>query len=180
MKNRAIKRPTGARVFIRAPTMDDCSAFIAAVRRSRHLHRPWVAPKAQTRAQFGEYLKRFDGVDRHGFLVVHRQCNNDLVGVININDVIRGAFQSASLGYYGFSPYTGQGLMREGMQLVIAHAFNKLKLHRLEANIQPANHNSLALVKKCGFSLEGLSRRMLKVRGKWKDHERWALLAEDA
>ena len=69
--------------------------------------------------------------------------------------------------------------MFEAMQLVIAHAFSKLKLHRLEANIQPKNRASIALVKKCGFTLEGVSRRMLKICGKWRDHERWAILAED-
>ena len=102
-----------------------------------------------------------------------------LVGVININDVIRGAFQSASLGYYAFTPYAGQGLMYEGMLLVLKHAFGKLKLHRVEANIQPGNRSSIALVKKCGFVKEGFSRRMLKVCGRWRDHERWALLADD-
>ena len=99
--------------------------------------------------------------------------------MININDIIRGAFQSASLGYYAFSPYAGQGLMHEGMLLVLKHAFGKLKLHRLEANIQPDNRASIALVRKCGFVREGLSRRLLKVCGQWKDHERWALLSED-
>jgi ribosomal-protein-alanine N-acetyltransferase len=166
------------RVVIRPLTTDDCTAFIGAVRRSRDLHRSWVTPKAKTRAEFAKYLERFDGERRHGFLIV-RRASNELVGMININDVIRGAFQSASLGYYAFEPYAGQGLMTEGMRLVLHHAFKKLKLHRLEANIQPTNHASIALVKKCGFTREGLSPRMLKVCGKWRDHERWALLAED-
>jgi ribosomal-protein-alanine N-acetyltransferase len=102
-----------------------------------------------------------------------------IAGVININDVIRGAFQSATLGYYAFSPYAGMGLMREGMLLVLNHAFRTLKLHRLEANIQPGNRASIALARKCGFVREGFSRRYLKIRGRWQDHERWALLAEN-
>jgi ribosomal-protein-alanine N-acetyltransferase len=69
--------------------------------------------------------------------------------------------------------------MREGMQLVLGHAFRNLKLHRVEANIQPANRSSLAMVRKCGFVREGFSRRYLKICGRWKDHERWALLSED-
>lgn len=105
--------------------------------------------------------------------------SGDIVGVININEVIRGAFQSGSLGYYAFNPYAGKGLMHEGMLLVLKHAFGKLKLHRLEANIQPTNRASIALVKKCGFVREGLSRRLLKVRGRWQDHERWAILSEN-
>ena len=99
--------------------------------------------------------------------------------MININEVIRGAFQCGALGYYAFSPYAGKGLMHEGMLLVLKYAFQKLKLHRVEANIQRNNRASIALVRKCGFVREGLSRRMLKVCGKWRDHERWALLVED-
>jgi ribosomal-protein-alanine N-acetyltransferase len=69
--------------------------------------------------------------------------------------------------------------MREGMQLVLKHAFRKLKLHRLEANIQPGNQASIRLARSCGFVPEGLSRRYLQVAGKWRDHERRAILAED-
>ena len=166
------------RVLIRPPTPEDCAAFLSAVRRSRALHRPWIVPKARTREEFASYLERFASGRHHGFLVIHR-ASGGLAGVIAINDVIRGAFQSGSLGYYAFAPYARQGLMREGMLLVLKHAFGKLKLHRVEANIQPGNWASIALARKCGFVREGLSRRMLKVRGRWKDHERWALLAED-
>jgi [ribosomal protein S5]-alanine N-acetyltransferase len=153
-------------------------AFLSAVSRSRALHHPWIAPKAKTRKEFANYLRRFSTDHHYGFLVIHRKSNG-LVGVININHVIRGAFQSAFLSYYAFEPYAGQGLMHKGMLLVLKHAFGKLKLHRLEANIQPINQPSLALARKCGFLKEGLSRRLWKVRGRWVDHERWALLSED-
>jgi ribosomal-protein-alanine N-acetyltransferase len=169
---------THRRVIIRPPAPEDCAAFISAVRRSRALHGSWVAPKGKTRKEFLAYLKRFSSGHHHGFLVIHRD-SGAIAGVININDVIRGAFQSASLGYYAFAPHAGRGLMREGMLLVLTHAFRNLKLHRLEANIQPENRSSIALARKCGFVREGLSRRMLKLRGRWRDHERWALLAED-
>lgn len=164
--------------MIRPPTSADCAAFIAAVDRSRELHGPWVAPKASNQGEFEAYLQRFDSNRNHGFLVIHRP-SGDLVGVININEVIRGAFQSGAIGYYAFEPHAGKGLMRKALLLVLKHAFGKLKLHRVEANIQPGNRASLALVQKFGFVREGLSKRMLKLKGRWKDHERWALLAED-
>ena len=69
--------------------------------------------------------------------------------------------------------------MQAGLRLVLAHAFSKLRLHRLEANIQPRNTASVQLVRSCGFVREGYSRRYLKISGRWKDHERWAILAED-
>jgi [ribosomal protein S5]-alanine N-acetyltransferase len=155
----------------------DRRAFLAAVRRSRLDHRPWVSPPATLRA-FDRYLERVQSKSHRGFLVIHRPTG-DLVGVINLNHVIRGALRSAFLGYYVFAPYQGQGLMREGLRLLLRHAFGRLGLHRLEANIQPGNRASRALVRRCGFVQEGSSRRYLKVAGRWTDHERWAILAED-
>lgn len=105
-----------------------------------------------------------------------RRDNSQIAGVINLNNVIRGAFQNAFLGYYAFSPWAGQGLMEDGMTLVIRRAFSTLKLHRLEANVQSGNFRSLALLRKCGFKREGFSRRYLKVSGRWRDHERWAVV----
>lgn len=65
------------------------------------------------------------------------------------------------------------------LQLVLRHAFDTLRLHRLEANIQPGNKASIALVRRAGFTREGFSRRYLKINGHWRDHERWAILRED-
>jgi ribosomal-protein-alanine N-acetyltransferase len=69
--------------------------------------------------------------------------------------------------------------MRAGLELGLRFAFGPLGLHRLEANIQPGNESSVALVKGAGFRLEGYSPRYLKIAGRWRDHERWAILAED-
>ena len=103
----------------------------------------------------------------------------ELAGVVNVNEIVRYSFQSAYLGYYAFTPHAACGFMREGLQLVIERAFDELRLHRLEANIQPANVRSIALVRSLGFRNEGLSRRYLKISGRWRDHERWALLVDD-
>ncbi len=173
-----MNRKTKNRVLIRPQTDDDCESFIAAVRRSRSLHRNRINPKAATRAAFDKYFKSGPPGQKQRFLVILR-ATRELVGVINLNDVIRGNFQSASVGYYAFLPHNKKGLMREGLLLVLKHAFRKLKLHRVEANIQPENKRSIALVKSCRFVREGFSRRMIKVCGRWRDHERWAILAEN-
>jgi ribosomal-protein-alanine N-acetyltransferase len=68
--------------------------------------------------------------------------------------------------------------MKEGLSLTLRVAFRKLRLHRLEANIQPGNARSRGLVKSLGFGLEGYSPRYLKIGGRWRDHERWAILRE--
>jgi ribosomal-protein-alanine N-acetyltransferase len=112
----------------------------------------------------------------HPFLVC-RGDSDEIAGVINLSNVVLGLFRSGYLGYYAFAGHEGQGFMHAGIRAVVRHAFGTLKLHRVEANIQPENQASIALVRSCGFSREGFSPRYLKIGGRWRDHERWALLA---
>jgi [ribosomal protein S5]-alanine N-acetyltransferase len=166
-----------AEVLIRRARLADEAVFLAAVRRSSKLHRPWVYAPATSQA-FRKTLASKNGTTHAAFFLWLRHPR-ELVGVVNVNEIVRGSFQSAYLGYYAFEPHVGKGLMREGLALVIEHAFGKMRLHRLEANIQPGNSSSQGLVQSLGFRLEGLSPRYLKVGGRWRDHERWALLAEE-
>jgi ribosomal-protein-alanine N-acetyltransferase len=153
----------------------DEAEFLAAVARSRKLHSPWVSPPT-TRAAFQALAARSQGPNNFGFAVRH-PTSDALVGFIDITNIVRGAFLSAYLAYYAFTGYEGKGLMRAGLGLVVRKAFLDLKLHRLEANIQPGNLPSIALVRACGFHQEGYSPRYLKIRGRWRDHERWAIVA---
>lgn len=97
---------------------------------------------------------------------------------MNLSQIVRGNFRSAYLGYYAGGPYAGRGYMTEAIGLLLRHAFGPLKLHRVEANIQPGNLASVALVRRAGFVKEGYSPRYLKICGRWRDHERWAITAE--
>lgn len=123
-------------------------------------------------------MRRLGKPSHEGRFVVLRE-SGDLVGVINVSEIVRGPFRSAYLGYYAFVPHAGRGYMTEGLTLALRWAFRGLRLHRVEANIQPGNRASRALVRGLGFRREGFSRRYLKVAGRWRDHERWALVAED-
>ncbi|MDB5873901.1 MAG: family N-acetyltransferase [Ramlibacter sp.] len=155
--------------------LSDEAEFLAAVAHSRKLHRPWVSPPTAP-AEFRTLVEPAQGPANSTFVVRH-ESTHALVGFINISNIIRGSFHSAFLGYYAFAGHERQGLMRAGLALAIRTAFAELKLHRLEANIQPENLASIALVRSCGFALEGYSPRYLKIRGRWRDHERWAILA---
>ena len=157
---------------LRLLTADDRLAFLAAARRSRALHAPWVAPPLDTRA-FRRHLARFDGVHGLGFVVLD-PITGEVAGAINLTNIVFGAFRSGYLGYYAFAGFEGRGLMSTGLRAVVRHAFSALKLHRVEANIQPDNHASIALARACGFHREGFSPAYLKIGGRWRDHERWA------
>ena len=165
------------RVRLEFPTHQRQNEFLALVRRSRALHSPWVSPPA-TPEKYQQYLEQCATPNFRGFLIV--QCQHDTsAGVANVSSITGGNLQSAYLGFYSFASSARQGLMREGLSLVLNEAFTTLRLHRIEANIQPGNTASLQLVQRLGFRREGFSPRYLKVRGRWRDHERWALLAEE-
>ena len=164
------------RVRLERPTARREPDYLQAALRSRALHRGYVVPAATPR-EYRAYLRRARRANQESFLVVDAQ-SGELAGVININDIVRHAEKSGRLGYYAFVPHAGKGLMREGLSLIIERAFRELGLHRLEANIQPKNMPSKALVQRAGFELEGFSKRYLKIRGRWRDHERWALTKE--
>ena len=151
--------------------------FTAAARRSRRLHKPWSSPPS-TPARFRRYLAYIRRRSNAGFLVCLRETG-EIVGAVDMTEIVRGIFRSAYLGYYAFAPHAGRGYMRAGLSLVIATAFREMGLHRLEANIQPGNRASISLVRKLGFRKEGLSPRYLKIGGRWRDHQRWAILAEE-
>ncbi len=164
------------RVFIREVSRSDKDEFLALMRCSHGLHEPWISPPL-TDSAFRGYLERARSHDHEGQLICLAKSQT-IVGVININNIVRGSFLSASLGYYVGAPYAGQGYMHEGLELVMDYAFNQLGLHRLEANIQPENARSISLVRQCGFEKEGLSKAFLYIAGHWRDHERWT--AHDA
>ncbi|WP_369375123.1 GNAT family N-acetyltransferase [Streptomyces sp. cg36] len=167
----------GPRVGIRHFTLEDGPEFTALARESRALHAPWLFPPGDL-AAYAEYAGRLiEDPTRAGFLV----CTLDddrIAGFVNINNIVQGAFRSGALGYGAFAHAAGRGLLGEGLDLVQRYAFGALGLHRLEANIQPANVASVALVRRAGHRLEGFSPDFLLIDGAWRDHQRWAITAE--
>ncbi len=158
------------------PSRRRAAEFLAAVARSRDLHGEWVTPPS-TSSELELYLQRFQQPAYISYWVISDE--NALAGVINVSEIVRGAFQSGYLGYYAFVPHDRRGLMTAGVAAVLRDAFGTQGLHRLEANIQPANEASRRLVQRLGFRLEGLSHRYLKIAGRWRDHERWAITVEE-
>ena len=101
-----------------------------------------------------------------------------LLGAITASNIRRGAAQMCSVGYWIGKPHARQGYMGHALNALVGHAFNGLGLHRVEAACLPSNQASIALLRRCGFSEEGLARKYLNIAGKWQDHLLFARLPE--
>lgn len=163
-------------IHITEVTCTDARELIAANFVNREFHAPWSSPFTDE-AGFEDWFSRLQP-GRNVSLVARVSTTNEIVGVINITEIVMGAFQSAYLGYYGTAQFARQGLMTKALALAVRYGFEELGLHRLEANIQPENTASVALVKKLHFTKEGFSGAYLRVNGTWRDHERWAFINE--
>lgn len=162
------------RVYLRHVRKRDQDELVALALAARALHEPWIAPP-RTSSAFNHYYRRTLRDDHEGVLVC-RKADHRIIGVINMNNIARGAALCATLGYYVGMESAGQGYMAEGLAMLKRYAFGELGLHRIEANIQPDNHRSIALVRRCGFEREGIAKHFLFIDGAWRDHERWAAL----
>lgn len=176
----------GDRVEVRPPSAADQPAYAAAVTRSAARLSEFAVPDphnlpAVIASQSPTYRT---------FMVHALEPKGDhgLVGRANVSNVVRGAFHSASIGYDAYDPYVGQGLFAEGLQLILDLVFadepQGMGLHRIEANIQPANVRSAGLVRSLGFVHEGFSRDFLHLPGHdgrraWRDHDRYTMLSPD-
>lgn len=162
---------------IRHVTLGDYDELTARSRESADLHHPWVPPRESTPEAFAEYVARCEQPTHEGFVICLLASGGPrrIVGAVNINNIVRGGLQSGALGYVAYASTTGHGYMTEGLGLVIAHAFEELGLHRLEANIQPGNTRSARLVERLGFRHEGHSPAFQFIGGEWRGHDRWAI-----
>ncbi|WP_231950430.1 GNAT family N-acetyltransferase [Legionella spiritensis] len=130
--------------------------------KSKAFHSPFViAP--QNLEEFHHYLSKSHKKNHKSFIAFDQ--NENIIGVFNINEIIRGVFKSAYLGYYASVEFAGKGLMSQALKLLLHEIFENLKLHRIEANIQPTNTASIYLVTKNGFLKEGFSPRYLNING---------------
>jgi [ribosomal protein S5]-alanine N-acetyltransferase len=167
----------GPRVYLRRPGKSDVDEFTRLVVTSRRFLHPWVTP-ASTPEAYARYLQ----YARRKSVCACLVCRNEdfrIMGVCNLSQIFLGNLKSAFVGYWIGSRFAGQGYMTEALDLLLSYAFETLRLHRVEANIQPENGDSKALVVRIGFQMEGFSTRYLKVAGRWKDHERWAIRQEE-
>jgi ribosomal-protein-alanine N-acetyltransferase len=166
------------RVYIRPPQPGDETVYREAVLRSADHLSPWnpVEPDG-----LPDLLRR-QGPALRSFMIFDKE-DDGLVGRVNVANIVRARFCNGALGYDSYVPYAGTGRMTEGMRLIVDRCFASapegLGLHRLEINVQPDNDRSIAMARRLGFRHEGFSPRMLFLDDAWRDHERFAMTAEE-
>jgi len=173
MKEKILK---GKKVFLRHPKVEDFAEFVALNKASQKFHKNLVNTPLNKK-RFDAYLGRNSKMQDKCFFIC-RRSDSLIVGAINLSQISRGISQNAFLGYFLGERFTGCGFMTEAIELVLRYSFRTLKLHRIEANVQPHNAASIKILQKTGFTKEGFSRKYLKIGGRWRDHERWAIIRE--
>ncbi len=153
----------------------DAGVLARLVRENREFLAPWdpvrpesyFTPAGQERVVAEALLRQAAG----GMLAaVILDDDAAVVGRINLNNIVRGPFQSASLGYWVAEAAGGRGLATEAVAEVVGTAFGELGLHRVEAGTLVANHRSQAVLRRNGFEQYGYAPGYLSIAGEWADH----------
>jgi [ribosomal protein S5]-alanine N-acetyltransferase len=182
---RSLPALKGDRVVLRLPHASDFREWAELRSASRAFLEPWEprwAPDELSRAAWRQRLSRY--VEDHASgtalpFFIFENATGALIGGITLGNIRYGVAQTGQIGYWIGERYAGKGLMLEALALLIAHAFEVLRLHRIEAACIPDNLRSLRLLEKAGFQREGLLRSYLRINGIWQDHYLYALVAGD-
>ncbi|HVA14484.1 MAG TPA: GNAT family protein [Stellaceae bacterium] len=178
-------RLVGRRTVLRAPDRQDWRVWAELRSASRAFLTPWEpswGEDALTRAAFRRRLARYAlewHSDQGYTFLLFRLEDDALVGGISVTNVRRGVAESASVGYWVGESHAHQGYMSEGLALTLKFAFERLRLHRVEAACLPHNAPSRGLLLKSGFREEGYASEYLCIDGKWQDHVLFGILASD-
>jgi ribosomal-protein-alanine N-acetyltransferase len=173
----------GKRVVLRAPERQDWAAWAELREASRGFLTPWEpswGDDALSRAAFRRRLARYAlewHSDQGYTFLLFRVDDGAPLGGISLTNVRRGVAESCSVGYWIGERYARQGYMTEGLALALKFAFERLRLHRVEAACLPHNAASRGLLRKSGFREEGYAREYLCIDGKWQDHVLFGMLA---
>jgi ribosomal-protein-alanine N-acetyltransferase len=184
-----LRRPSpalkGRRVTLRLPRSSDYAEWAELRASSRSFLEPWEprwAPDELDRGAWRQRLARYVEDHAAGTAVPFFIFENEkgaLIGGVTLGNIRYGVAQTGQIGYWIGERYAGRGLMLDALTLLIGHAFETLRLHRIEAACIPDNLRSLRLLEKAGFTREGLLRSYLRINGVWQDHYLYALIAGD-
>ena len=175
----------GERVTLRAPVRGDYAEWARLRGESRAFLEPWEpswAPdelsKAAWRYRMRRYNEDFSRGTAAAFFIFETQSGR-LVGGVTLGNIRLGVSRSGHIGYWLGEKHAGRGYMVDALDLLAGHAFDTMRLHRIEAACIPENRRSMRVLEKAGFTREGLLRSYLKINGAWQDHYLYAMIADD-
>lgn len=170
------------RLVLRLAEPDEADEVAEFHRRNRVHFEPWDPRRAEsffTAPWWREQLvldREVAEADRgYRFFLFARAAPRTVIGHAHLSNVVRGAFQASHLGFGIDREREGRGLMREALEAMIDWAFDRLALHRIEANHRPENVRSAGLLERLGFERQGFARDYLYIDGAWRDHVLTAL-----
>ena len=166
----------GEGVTLRPARIADYEAW-AALRQISHAYlQPWEPTwpeddltRPAFRRRLSIYAREMEAGNAWPFFIF-ADADQSLVGAITLSNVRRGVAEAGTLGYWIGRPFAGRGHATAAVRAMVAHAFDELKLHRVEAACVPTNLASRRVLEKSGFALEGQARAYLKINGAWADH----------
>lgn len=171
-----------SRLQIRTFNQNDVSAYQKYLIENRNFLEPWEPSRDEsffTEKKVEEMIVTQNEEELYGrgfYFLIELKSTLEIIGTIGISNIVYGPFLSCFLGYKLCESQINNGYMTEALKSVLDFAFNKLELHRIEANVMPRNKSSIKVLKKLGFEREGLSKKYIKINGIWEDHEHYVLL----
>lgn len=175
----------GSSVLLRPPVGGDFPDWARLRAASRDFLVPWEptwAADALERSSFRQRLRRYADESRAGTaqnFFIFRRHDHRLIGGVSLTQIRRGVAWSGTVGYWMGQSFSGQGLMKQALPLLLDWAFGELRLHRIEAACLPRNEPSRRVLASAGFREEGLAREYLCINGVWEDHLLFGILAGD-
>jgi ribosomal-protein-alanine N-acetyltransferase len=172
-------------IYLRLVTPDDAEAMLDLLERNREFFEPfdprrppehWTL-EGQRQLLVGSIERNAEELE-YGFGLFLND-GDLLIGRANLSNIVRRAFQNAYLGYYLDRAYNGRGYMTAGVSAVVDFALGPGHLHRVQAAVMPENQGSIRVLEKAGFRLEGFAPKYLRINGVWRDHNLYAITAED-
>jgi ribosomal-protein-alanine N-acetyltransferase len=170
-------------VSIRLVAEEDAEELAELMASNRKFFAPWdaVRPDAFYTAAgqleaIGAALRSYESGQMMPHVIVQ---DGRIVGRMNLNTIVRGAFQSGTLGYYVAEEYNGRGIAGRATGLMVAVGFEELNLHRIEANTLLHNVASQRVLLRNGFERFGTAPKYLRIAGEWQDHDQFHKINEN-
>ena len=173
------------RCYLRLPQVGDFESWVKLRKNSEDFLSQWEPSRERNFYSLSLFKSRVKWAKQkfkekkviHAF--IFKEEDGSLIGAITIDDIKRGAAQSASVGYWLGEPFVKNGYMFEVVKALTFYTFKNFELSRLVAATLPENQASRRLLEKLGFKYEGVAQSYLQISGRWRNHVLYSLLRED-